>query len=194
MERYARRLTRQLGVEIETYGFDMGDQEGLPEAKDPRDMPYFWKPGFYKLDVEKLNARIKTSKLVLGDVKETCKTFIEKYDPAPMAACFIDVDYYSSTRDLLALFEADDLYHLPRVICYFDDVDVANPFIGELAAIGEFNDAHYDRKFGHSCGHHERVLFGMYSEQVFTFHNFKHPKYNIFAADYTIEAMPLTRT
>jgi hypothetical protein len=47
--------------------------------------------------------RLTIGKLVLGNVKDTCKTFFVDYDPAPIGCVFHDLDFYSSTRDALGL-------------------------------------------------------------------------------------------
>jgi hypothetical protein len=52
LERHAEIIGREMGIEIEVYGFDTG--KGLPKSDDYRDLPYIWREGFYKMDVEKL--------------------------------------------------------------------------------------------------------------------------------------------
>src|SRR5262245_56689938 len=62
-----------------------------------------------------------------------------------------DLDFYSSTKAALGLFEADEKYILPRVFNYFDDIvgseiELYNDFTGERLAINEFNAAHAQMK------------------------------------------------
>ena len=54
-----------------------------------------------------------------------------------------DVDYYSSTVDLLRIFDAHEEFLLPRVYCYLDDIigddwEIHCEYVGELLAIKEF--------------------------------------------------------
>jgi len=58
----------------------------------------------------------------------------------PVGFVAFDLDYYSSTKSALSIFEGSAATHLPRVHCYFDDVssnDVAcmNPYVGFPASI-----------------------------------------------------------
>jgi hypothetical protein len=182
LEDHARRVTRETGVEIDIYGFDSGG--GLPQPVDYRDMPYAWEQGFYAMDVEKLKARLKSSKLVLGDVRETVPSFGEA-NPAPVGFISFDLDYYSSTMAALQVLDLPFENLLPRVFCYFDDVAGGpricyNKFTGELLAIDEFNEAHPDRKLARIAGlrHNFRTLPVLWHEQIYVAHLFKHPQYN----------------
>ncbi len=65
-----------------------------------------------------------------------------------MAFVSVDLDLYTSTKQALRLFEADASILLPRVHCYFDDI---NGFTfadhnGERLAIADFNQEHPLRK------------------------------------------------
>ena len=115
LEYHARQVEEILGVEIEIYGFDTGT--GLPEPEDYRDLMYHWKEGFFEMDREKLLARLTRSKLVFGNVRDTVRTFREEFNPAPVCAMYHDLDYYSSTRDALDLFNEDESMLLPRIFC-----------------------------------------------------------------------------
>ena len=46
------KLKNILRIEIEIYGFDLGS--GLTEPKDFKDVKYWFKEGFYKMDQNKL--------------------------------------------------------------------------------------------------------------------------------------------
>ena len=101
LERHAATICNLLQIEIEIYGFDTG--QGLPKPIDYRDLPYHWKEGFYKMDRQALESRLQRAKLVLGDVADTLVTFFEKYRPAPIGAISFDLDFYSSTKNALAI-------------------------------------------------------------------------------------------
>ena len=91
IEWHVQRIKKSLDIDIEVYGFD--NESGLPKPRDYRDMPYAWSEGFFKMDREKLESRLGFSKLVLGDVQETCSDFFEKHSPAPLGCVLIDLDY-----------------------------------------------------------------------------------------------------
>jgi hypothetical protein len=124
LEFHAEQISKELGIEIEVYGFDTA--EGLPSSIDWRDLPYCWKKGFYRMDFEKLHKRLRFAKLVIGDVMDTAEWFFKDYHPAPVAAVLHDLDYYSSTAAALRIFNADDTFLLPRVFNYFDDIIGSN--------------------------------------------------------------------
>ncbi|HEX3347194.1 MAG TPA: hypothetical protein VHS58_03730, partial [Acetobacteraceae bacterium] len=103
LEKHADETKKHLDVEIEVYGFDTG--VGLPEPTDYRDQPYHWRGGLFQMDQEKLMARLRFSKVVLGRASETLPDFVEKYHPAPIGAICVDVDYYSSAIEVLRIFD-----------------------------------------------------------------------------------------
>jgi hypothetical protein len=182
LEDHAGRVTKETGVEIDIYGFDSG--AGLPAPIDYRDMPYAWEQGFYAMDVEKLKSRLRSAKLVLGDVRDTVVTFGET-DPAPVGFISFDLDYYSSTMDALRVLDLPFKNLLPRVFCYFDDVAGGanlcyNEFAGELLAINEFNDAHPKRKLSRIAGlrHNFGSLPVLWHEQIYVAHLFEHHQYS----------------
>jgi hypothetical protein len=149
LETHARWIERELGVGLDIYGFDTG--EGLPEPLDYRDVPYAWKAGFFKMNRAALEKRLAVSRLVIGNVRDTGRTFFDQYNPAPIGCAFHDLDFYSSTRDALTVLEAPSERFLPRVFHYFDDIIgtdlvLQNEFVGQRRAILEFNESHSDRK------------------------------------------------
>jgi hypothetical protein len=185
-EYHARQVTRETGVEIEIYGFDLGS--GLPQPRDYRDLPYHWQGGFYRMDVERLESRLENARLVLGDVGETVSTFFEKSDPAPVGCCLFDLDYFSSTVHAFGIFDGEAATRLPRVYCYFDDM-IDNPlvayndFTGELLAIHEFNQVHPDRKIARLNGlSWIRRVPQVWNDKIFVFHDFAHPRYGEFVS------------
>jgi len=146
LELIAERIEHHLGVKISVFGFDTG--KGLPPPRDVRDCPNLFSEGTYAMDVDKLRRRLRRAELILGMVDETVPLFISTKKAAPVAFVSVDLDLYTSTKQALRLFEADLGMLLPRVHCYFDDI---NGFTfaehnGERLAIAEFNQEHQLRK------------------------------------------------
>lgn len=191
MERHAEAVHAETGVEIVIYGFDAGET-GMPPPRDYRDMPYLWQAGNFVMDVPKLQARLKSAKLILGDITQTLPAFIEHQNPPPIAFIAFDLDYYSSTIEALKLFDSDYKHFLPRVSCYADDmvgdIDWAfNEFTGELLAIKEFNSGHQHIKIAPANGlrYSKTRIPKMWHEQVFVAHLFTHPEYGRQISDLT---------
>ncbi len=185
LEYHAQEISKLFAIDIDIYGFDTG--EGLPDPVDYRDLPYHWKKGFFKMDVPKLQSRLKKAKLVLGDIKGTSKDFFEKYNPAPIGAILYDFDFYSSTVDALNMLGAGERYYLPRVFCYFDDtmgneVALYNDYTGQRLAINEFNLAHKEVKLGIPYYLFGRKFIENWYYQVWICHFFKHSRYNEFVS------------
>jgi hypothetical protein len=183
IEQHARWIQRELGVGLEIYGFDTG--EGLPEPLDYRDVPYAWKAGFFKMDRPALERRLKVSQLVIGNVRDTGRTFFDQYNPAPIGCVFHDLDFYSSTRDALKVLDAPSDRLLPRVFHYFDDIIgsdlvLQNEYVGQRRAIQEFNEAHVDRKIAGCHQFFHRKTRKKWHRQIFVFHDFLHPQYSQF--------------
>lgn len=185
LEECANHIRKLLSMDIDIYGFDAC--KGLPEPLDYRDLPYHWRRGFYEMDVQKLQAKLKTAKLILGDVKETAKTFLEEYNPQPIGAIMFDLDYYFSTANALKIFEGDEKYFLPRLFCYFDDVtgteiELYNDYTGARLAINEFNNAHKKKKLAKAYHLLEQKAVEDWYHRIWIFHNFEHSKYNDFVS------------
>ena len=186
LEYHAEQVEKLHPVKIEIYGFDTG--EGLPMPEDYRDLPYHWKAGFYKMDVPALEAKLKRSKLVLGNVADTVASFFEKYNPAPVGAISQDLDFYSSTVAALKLFDADRKRFLPRIPCYFDDtigsdIELYNDYTGERLAIHEFNANHGSAKFSQAYYLLAAPNASVWHHQIWWLHYFDHPQYNTFISD-----------
>jgi hypothetical protein len=186
MERLADQVEARHGVAFEIYGFDTG--RGLPPPVDYRDLPYHWQEGFFAMDVPVLQAKLKRAKLVLGDVRETSKTFFQTHDPAPIAAVAHDFDYYSSTVAALQMFNAPSSYFLPRVFCYFDDViggpiELYNNYTGQLGAIADYNAVCPEKKI---CRPEYMKAIQpqiQWYQQIFVHHDFGHPDYCRFVSE-----------
>jgi hypothetical protein len=183
LEYHAAEVEKLVPVEIEIYGFDTG--KGLPSPKDYRDLPYHWREGFFHMEEDKLRQRLTRSKLVLGDIEQTSRSFFERHEPAPIGAIIHDFDFYSSTAAGLRMLHAGERYYLPRVFCYFDDtigdpIALYNDFTGQRLAINEFNAASEHVKLGHA------YYFGypreVWHDQIWICHFFRHGKYNAFVA------------
>jgi len=195
LERIADAVQHYLNVQVSVCGFDTG--RGMPAPIDYRDLPYVWAEGFYSMDAGKLKAALKPStRLVLGDIK----TSLGRWEPeAPVGFVAFDLDYYSSTKEALNLFNRGNDSLLPRVYSYFDDVmwpphALHNEWVGELCAIREFNETHQDRKL---CPIHmfryTRPRAASWNEQMYVLHDFNHPLYcsNITNPDIRYRQKPL---
>ena len=131
---------------------------------------------------------MKIGQLVIGNVKETCRTFFSNFHAAPVGCIFYDLDFYSSTRDALTLFDDDAANFLPRVFMYFDDIIgnstwLANEFVGEQLAINEFNQQHSKKKIVPSKNMPLQYHNQWWSQQIYNYHDFNHPNYTTFIAD-----------
>ena len=197
LEYHAMETKKHLDIDIEVYGFDTG--EGLPDPVDYRDLPYFWRGGFYEMDQAKLLARLRFAKVVVGRISDTLPTFFEKYKPAPVAAVFVDLDYYSSTVEAFKLFEIGRENILPRTYMYFDDIiapedALYSAFAGERLAILEFNNEHSQQKISEAVylryGHNN---YGAWRNQIYIYHDFAHRDYSRFlgASDATPKSLPI---
>lgn len=184
MERYAAELGKKFGITMEIYGFDLGT--GLPAPSDYRDLPYIWKAGDYKMDVERLRNELTTAQLFLGDVRETVSKF-EQSGAAPIGFISFDLDYYSSTVSAFRLFDCADERFLPRVVCYFDDIisdgrALHCDYVGELLAIREFNERPgRSDKLSPAYGQEYIMTFpAPWLDRTWVYHRFHHPEYNNF--------------
>jgi hypothetical protein len=186
LEYHAREIAQAVEIEIDIYGFDTGT--GLPRPLDYRDLPYHWNEGFFAMNEAALRARLTKAQLVLGNIKETARSFFKEYDPAPIAAMLHDFDFYSGTAAALKMFDSPEKYFLPRVFCYFDDIvgsetELYNDYTGERLAINEFNRNHETKKL--SLAYHllGRRIRETWHSQIFIYHDFAHSRYNDFVSD-----------
>jgi hypothetical protein len=142
------RIGKETGVAFHVAGFDTG--EGMPPPADYRDHPELYKEGWFPMDREALEARLPANaEIHFGPIGETMPAFIEGLGPdAPLGFATLDVDFYSSSKDALRLFDGRPEAYLPCVPLYVDDLALATHtrFAGELLAIREFNDEHELRK------------------------------------------------
>lgn len=142
MIKIAERVTKTTNIKINIYGFDTG--EGMPDPIDYRDHPEYYNTGDFPMNRELLEEKInKKAKLFIGPIKETLQDYLKhKSDKSPIGFVSVDVDYYSSTKDVIELFKAKAHFFLPLTYIYFDDIfmDNHNDKCGELLAIKEFNE------------------------------------------------------
>lgn len=184
LEQVAEEVEREEGVEIEVYGFDTG--KGMPAPTDPRDLPFVWTTGQFRMPVKQVQASLKRAKLILGDVKLTVPRFLYRNYLAPIGFVAIDVDYYTSTVNVLRLLDATPEFLLPRVFIYLDDVigddlETHCEFVGELAAVREYNENHTSRKIGKiNALRHKRIIPAWWNDVMYVAHIFDHAKYNTY--------------
>jgi hypothetical protein len=185
LERLAVELGYSVGVAVETYGFDLGS--GMPPPVDHRDVPYSWKEGFFLMDETLLRSRLTAAHLVLGDIAETGRSFIDSAT-SPIGFISFDLDYHSSTVAAFdALLGGDADHYLPRVLCYFDDTvgpheELHSEYTGELLAITEFNEANANRKISKINGLAAKLhpMVGPWIEGMYVLHLFDHDRYNAY--------------
>lgn len=181
LEAAAAFAGRELGLDVRVFGFDTG--AGLPEPRDHRDAPFLMKRGDFAIDVELLRSRLSAAELVLGDVADTVPSYLGSDHPEVGFIAF-DLDYYSSTRDALAILNADPSRLLPRVLCYFDDTH-GYPWgdsNGARLAIAEYNRDGEQRKLDQIHGLRYLLPASQreqrWPEAIYLAHAFDHPAYN----------------
>jgi hypothetical protein len=181
IEYHVNQIEKLYGIEFQIYGFDTG--VGLPEPQGHRDLPYIWKKGFYKMNKQNLLDKKGKAKILIGNINETIKTFIELYNPAPIGALIFDMDYYSSTYSSLNILLSKDKYFLPRVFSYFDDTignveSLYNDYTGQRLAIRQFNKENKDIKIAVPYYLKVKLFPQNWFNQIWIIHFFKHKKYN----------------
>ena len=144
----ANAVTKTTGIEFRIFGFDTG--RGMPPAIDYRDLPEKFQEGDFPMDLESLSKSLPPfAKLIIGDIAETVPSFLEKLSAdAPIGFISVDVDYYSSAKQVLQILTGPPQSYLPIVTTYLDDIGPpgSNPWTGELLAVREFNDENEMRK------------------------------------------------
>lgn len=197
LERAAQEASAAFGVGVDVFGLDTG--AGLPTPKDHRDAPFLMEQGDFPMDPDALRGRLQAAELVLGDVGETVGPFLDR-EPAPIGFISFDLDYYSSTRDALRLFEASPEVLQPRVLCYFDDVH-GYPWgahNGALLAIRDFNASHEERKVDQLHGLRHLLpraeFHARWTEAMYLAHVFDHPRYADFEGTHIIRRLDLDQS
>jgi hypothetical protein len=161
-------------------------------------MPYRFATGNYKMDVPALKARLKRAQLVLGDVQKTALDFLDAYKPAPIGFVSFDMDYYSSTMNAFGMFaeKHSSEFFLPRMQLYFDDITGSeissyNDFVGELAAIADFNAENRHVKIAESRVLRKQKQNLEWYHQIYVMHRFQHPAYATYISGATAKSLPL---
>ena len=138
------------------------------------------------MDEAALRKRLKSAKLLIGNVEQTVAEFLKSGNHAPVGAVMIDVDYYSSTNACLKVLEgeANRETMLPRVHIYLDDIiggaiEMYGPYNGMLKSIDEFNQRHEDRKIHINQNLRARPHIG-FGHQIYFGHIFSHPEYETY--------------
>jgi hypothetical protein len=182
LERMAQEVSKISSTQIQVVGFDTGI--GMPQHSGYKDLPYVWRKGLYRMDVDAVRRRLQSAELVLGDVADTVPAFLSRLQGAAIGFVSVDVDYYSSTCGALQIFNGPDELYLPRVLSYFDDLvgddtQMHCEDVGELLAIKEFNDA--------ATKHHRiRPINGLLSKRpmaspwtpnMMVYHRYDHGRY-----------------
>ncbi len=174
----AEKVTRETGVEIDIVGFDTGT--GMPPPVDYRDYPEEFRQGDFPTpgrdDLTKLlpaNVRV-----VYGPLAETARGLADAVT-APIGFISFDLAYYSSTVDAMQVLGGPAANYLPTVSCYIGAIamETANPDVGELLAMREFNDASAMRKIHPMTWLREKRVFknAFWHRQIYTFHVHDHP-------------------
>jgi hypothetical protein len=178
----AKRVTAATGVDIRIVGFDSGT--GMPPPVDWRDHPEYFRAGDFTMDEAGLRARLTSNcKLMIGPVNETVPEFLRTSltPEAPLGFVAFDLDYYSSTRQALAIFkDPDPAKYLFLPTLYFDDIVLPTycDWAGELLAINEFNAEQPMRKIQRYRFLRSRRIFknARWIDQIFLLHLFDHPR------------------
>ena len=105
LQHIAEQCEKLFSLDIEVYGFDTG--VGLPPPQDYRDTPNLESAGYYPMDLEKLQPRLKKAQLLLGSVADTVPQFLASNRP-PIAFLAFDRDLYSSTMHFSAARSAPE--------------------------------------------------------------------------------------
>lgn len=184
MIKIAKKVTKATGINIHIHGFDTG--KGMPKPVDYRDHPEYYNTGDFPMNSALLEKHIDgKAQLHLGEITDTLKTFVTSLSKnAPIGFVSVDVDYYSSTKQVFELFKEDAAYFLPLTYVYFDDIvkDHHNIKCGELLAIKEFNDVEQYREISHHPFLENQRLFKnqIWLKQLYYLHVLDHEyRFNI---------------
>ena len=139
LENYIDDIKNLFDMEFQVFGFDLGD--GHPNYNfDKRDRLYEMQEGLYPFNKKSNLKKLKYSQLILGDVKDTLKNFIEtKINNSPIGFISFDLGLYNSTKYAMEILNKNEKFFLPRTNLYFDN----NYFVlnneGDILAQNEFN-------------------------------------------------------
>ena len=174
----AKKVTKDTGIAINIYGFDTGT--GMPAPLDFKDHPEYYTTGDFPMNKSLLEQSIKgEATIIYGTIKDTISNFKKTISPdAPIGFISVDVDYYSSTKEVLELFKSNAQHFLPLTYVYFDDILLPhhNDKCGELLAIKEFNDQETYRNISyHPFFVNQRIFKNAdWVKQIYYFHVLDH--------------------
>ncbi len=178
----AKRVEQATGIAVKIAGFDSGC--GMPPPIDYRDHPEEFQFGDFPMDHDRLRAQLPSNcQLVLGAVNQTVPNFLaHRLDAeAPLGFAAFDLDYYTSTREALALLaDPDPSKYVFLPLLYFDDIVLPNynGWAGELLAVHEFNHCHELRKIeAYRFLRSRRIMKNArWIDQIYLLHLFDHPR------------------
>ena len=179
----ARKVSDETGVSFYLHGFDTGS--GMPPAVDFRDHPDLYQQGDFQMDAERLRAVLPDNvTLHLGPLSSTIPAFLQNLDAeAPIGFVSIDVDYYSSTVEVLEVFKGPPICYLPLTVVYADDITLMphNSKCGETLAFNEFNTQIPMRQLERHDFFENRRIFrrAVWVKQIFFLHVLDHPRRSV---------------
>ena len=175
-----RSLERATGVAFDIVGFDSG--RGLPAPRDYRDHPEAYREGWYPMAEGKLRDALPgNARLIVGPLAETVAPFVATLNSeSPLGFVSLDVDYYSSARDAIALLAGPPEAYFPWLPVSVDDIRLPshNSRAGESLAIEEFNRDHPLRTIEKNRYLMHRRIFkhAAWLEHMYTLHVLDHPE------------------
>lgn len=145
----AAHYQKVTGIQIEVFGFD--NATGLPAPTDYRDHPEIWSQGQFNLgDPANLVSELPPfCHLIVGDIANTIGQLEGMLNGAKLGFVVLDVDYYSSSKHALKIFNMSPDCYVPAVPMYADDTEALvmyNPWQGEELAMNECNQENAMRK------------------------------------------------
>ena len=162
------------------FGFDTG--VGLPEHSDYRDLPYIWRKGHYRMDVDAVKRRLARRNWCSATWPRPCRSSC-RGSMSPIGFISFDLDYYSSTAAAFRVFDGPDELLPAAGLSYFDDIVGSDSQlhcedVGELLAIAEFNRSPRGHRIRPIHGlASKRLLGSAWAPQMFAYHRFDHPRY-----------------
>lgn len=174
----ATRISKATDIDIRVAGFDTG--QGMPDPIDYRDHPDLYRPGDYVMNEPALRSILPpNTTLHIGPLEQTIGAFTQSLSAAaPLGYVALDVDYYSSSRAALRVFDGPPENYLPHVLLYLDDNQSPRhtPWQGEWLAVNEFNEQHEMRKIAPYNFLREWRLFkrAVWISQMFAVYLFDH--------------------
>ncbi len=141
IENYIDDIKKFIDIDFNVYGFELGSGH-IKEEIDPRNRLYELSGGDYTFIKKENLKKLKFSKLVLGDVKETVPKFLEEkhLDEAPLGFIIFDLGFYTSAKDALNLLKSKSNRYLPRTTIYSDNNYFVLENEADKLAFKEFNN------------------------------------------------------